>query len=554
MSGFAKKTLTDDNIQEAVNMWIVEADDDESEPEPRRTAKEWRAEAERIYGHISEWDVSRVTNMSSLFSESRIFNDDISGWNVSNVTSMSNMFWDNKVFNQPIGDWDVSNVTDMQGMFWDAKSFNQPIGDWDVSNVTNMSSMFRDAKSFNQPIGNWDVSNVVDMEDMFRNAISFNQHIGNWTLLNNGESVNMRRMFWYCGNWEAGNNITQLRNNVAPAFTIDGDGNVVNGEHAEGVGVGVAFEIHNAFAKINTTSYIKTINNYLNDLNEETPFFKGGELLPITTDEEKQTVITEIIKVSKIVFDKHIKDFEEGKQTSTQRTFGWVTNKFKDSAVDDKYIEIILVTFAYVWSSQWDDDERGEYIYTWISENAEAYNSNPDAAANISCVEGIIERVVLSLTTILSKDDLNETQHKILNIINNVLPDMGEIFQLWVNNINNDEPTKEIITKAKTGSSEITEDDKKTLQDSFTKFAKEIYEEHEKSETDLTNDTKFTDYKNGIDEYIGYMEGGWRHRQLKKMKRKTIKKRKTHKKKQTKKRKSKKSSKKKKKRITRKRT
>ena len=42
------------------------------------------------YGkHISEWDVSQVTDMEELFKDKSSFNDDISSWNVSNVTSMN---------------------------------------------------------------------------------------------------------------------------------------------------------------------------------------------------------------------------------------------------------------------------------------------------------------------------------------------------------------------------------------------------------------------------------------------------------------------------------
>ena len=52
--------------------------------------------------------------------------------------------------------WDVSNVTEMSSMFGAAISFNQDISNWDVSNVTDMSNMFLGAKSFNQDIGKWD--------------------------------------------------------------------------------------------------------------------------------------------------------------------------------------------------------------------------------------------------------------------------------------------------------------------------------------------------------------------------------------------------------------
>jgi hypothetical protein len=59
------------------------------------------------YGRIANWDVSAITDMSSLFSEDRdggynyddngnplldIFNDDISSWDTSGVTTMVGMF------------------------------------------------------------------------------------------------------------------------------------------------------------------------------------------------------------------------------------------------------------------------------------------------------------------------------------------------------------------------------------------------------------------------------------------------------------------------------
>ena len=51
---------------------------------------------ERV-GHISDWDVSRVTDMSELFSEMELFNDNLNDWNVSNVTSMNYMFYNAKI-------------------------------------------------------------------------------------------------------------------------------------------------------------------------------------------------------------------------------------------------------------------------------------------------------------------------------------------------------------------------------------------------------------------------------------------------------------------------
>ena len=40
---------------------------------------------------------------------------------------------------------DLSRVTDMRSMFNNAEKFNQNIGNWDVSSVTNMMSMLGSA-------------------------------------------------------------------------------------------------------------------------------------------------------------------------------------------------------------------------------------------------------------------------------------------------------------------------------------------------------------------------------------------------------------------------
>jgi surface protein len=77
----------------------------------------------------------------------------------------------------PIEEWDVSNVTDMSSIFANAQKFNQDISQWNVSNVTDMNGMFNNAQKFNQDISQWLVSNVTDMSDMFCNAYKFNQNM-----------------------------------------------------------------------------------------------------------------------------------------------------------------------------------------------------------------------------------------------------------------------------------------------------------------------------------------------------------------------------------------
>jgi surface protein len=173
---FINPIRTDNDIRSAVKLWCSDRDS-----------------ALAIYGHISFWNTSQVTNMSTLFKHEEFFNDDISDWDVSNVANMSAMFREAYSFNQPLATWNVSKVINMECMFLGAEAFNQPIGDWNVSNVTNMSAMFRDAYSFNQPLATWNVSKVSNMEWMFLRAEAFNQPIGDWNVSN---VTNMDDMFY----------------------------------------------------------------------------------------------------------------------------------------------------------------------------------------------------------------------------------------------------------------------------------------------------------------------------------------------------------------------
>jgi surface protein len=142
---------------------------------------------------IGQWNVSRVTDMSSLFEsvyrnfgddEEDNFNEPLNDWDVSNVTNMESMFSECVYFNQPLDKWNVSNVRNMKSMFSECHDFNQPLNSWNVSNVRNMDSMFSQCSSFNQPLDQWNVSNVRNMYDMFLLCRSFNQPLNMWNIEN----------------------------------------------------------------------------------------------------------------------------------------------------------------------------------------------------------------------------------------------------------------------------------------------------------------------------------------------------------------------------------
>jgi len=160
----------------------------------------------------------------------------IGDWDVSRVTDMSFLFSDERRFNEPLNDWNVSNVRNMEGMFENAFQFNQPLDRWNVSRVRNMISMFSGARSFNQDIGNWNVSNVRNMISMFSGASRFSQN-PNWNI---GPNVRTENMF----------SRTAI-GRQAPAARPP--------QTAVAATVGVAFEIHDAFDNFKMAKFMDII-------------------------------------------------------------------------------------------------------------------------------------------------------------------------------------------------------------------------------------------------------------------------------------------------------
>ena len=144
---------TDNDIHRAVKLWYSDRDS-----------------ALTIYGHISFWDTSNVTNMECLFQNCYQFNEDISEWNVSKVENMQCMFRNACKFNQPLEQWNVSKVTNMAFMFMDARKFNQPLEQWNVCSVTTMVMMFRHTHTFNHSLSKWNISKLKHIDYMFKEA------------------------------------------------------------------------------------------------------------------------------------------------------------------------------------------------------------------------------------------------------------------------------------------------------------------------------------------------------------------------------------------------
>jgi surface protein len=160
---------------------------------------------------MNEWDVSKVTDLSSLFFGQWGFNEDISGWDVSKVTDLTKMFYQCQAFNKDISGWDVSRVTKMEQTFamWFGSQFTgtglHNLTNWDVSRVTNMRQIFWTNNQFNGDLSRWDVTKVKD----FYNGLSgngFNADISGWSM---SSVTNMDSMF--AGGESACSGIINLR-------------------------------------------------------------------------------------------------------------------------------------------------------------------------------------------------------------------------------------------------------------------------------------------------------------------------------------------------------
>ena len=139
-------------------------------------------------GDLSEWDVSQVANMYSMFRGTSINSIPGTGsWNTGSLTVMARMFQDAVALTTlDVSGWDTRNVTDMRHVFQNAASLTQlDLTGWRTGNVTRMNDMFRNARNLSSigDLSEWDVSQVTTMYSLFRDTnLSSIPGIGYWNL------------------------------------------------------------------------------------------------------------------------------------------------------------------------------------------------------------------------------------------------------------------------------------------------------------------------------------------------------------------------------------
>ena len=157
--------------------------------------------------NVSNFDVSHVQNFHAVFNGCKAVTtiEGIENWNTQNVLDMSNMFsYDRAIINLNVSKWDVSQVTNFSTMFASCNKLELIIGldQWKTPNAENMSYMFANDESLQSlDVSQFQVNKVTDFSQMFTGCSKLTAIDGldkdNWTT---SAAQDMNNMFSYDSN------------------------------------------------------------------------------------------------------------------------------------------------------------------------------------------------------------------------------------------------------------------------------------------------------------------------------------------------------------------
>ena len=142
---------------------------------------------------ISNFNTSKVTNMSSMFENSDAATIKFPNqWTTAENADASRMFMNNNAGELDLSGFDTSKVTNMSSMFQNSKaSVIKFSNKFNTNLVTNMRFMFRDTKANILDLSSFNTGNVTNKEDMFSGSKSTTVYARNEeeiTRLSNGTS------------------------------------------------------------------------------------------------------------------------------------------------------------------------------------------------------------------------------------------------------------------------------------------------------------------------------------------------------------------------------
>lgn len=215
---------------------------------------------------INAWDVSSGENFTSCFSNCEVFNQPLASWDMTSAIRIDFMFANCDVFNQPLNAWQLSSCTNAQLLFFNAAAFNQSLLDWPtyLTNLTVADGFFSGCNAYNQPLTGWDdvFDNVANCSKIFQNCFVFNQPVDflnftaatDWTeMFANARDFNQSLVSW---NAFSGN-ITTFRLMFSGA--LDFDQNLAGWNIAA---LTTAFGMMNGATSFSTTNLDNLLNGW----------------------------------------------------------------------------------------------------------------------------------------------------------------------------------------------------------------------------------------------------------------------------------------------------
>ena len=181
-SGIVKKVVIDASFQHAKPL----------------TTSHWFSSfsyLEEIEG-LQYLNTQEVTDMSNMFSSTRLKRLDLSTFNTKNVTNMSGIFsLCTRLTHVNLTGWSTRWVTDMSAMFNSCQALKYvDVSGFNTANVTDMTGMFYDTGLETLDLTNFDVSKVTKMLLMFTNSDNLQRiYAKDWT---EGKDATMSMMMF----------------------------------------------------------------------------------------------------------------------------------------------------------------------------------------------------------------------------------------------------------------------------------------------------------------------------------------------------------------------
>jgi uncharacterized delta-60 repeat protein len=153
---------------------------------------------------IKNWNTSNVESVQQMFARNHDSNPYSQQYLTDNFGTSSYISLSDTDFNQPIGNWNVSKVVNMSRLFSSNSfgnrnvAFNQNLSNWDVSRVTAFDTAFASANNFNNggaPL-TWKATRATVFQNIFENCSSLNVPIDiKFSKMNIGTGFNNNQIF-----------------------------------------------------------------------------------------------------------------------------------------------------------------------------------------------------------------------------------------------------------------------------------------------------------------------------------------------------------------------